>query len=142
MSAANCSGPNGPVLAAFATPSVAAPPHVTKSQHAPPPCRKTTTSVLASAPQLIASPVGLVENWYALGAPPVASVQSESGNGIQVQPVAPAIGAPSVRAMAAPSGGGEVNGSAGASFEPFPHAASARTARARSRRGTSGIPHD
>src|SRR6516162_2123240 len=102
MSAANRSGPNGPVLAVFLR-RVGAPPQVKKFQHAPPPWRKTTRS--GPVPQLIASPVVLVVNWYAAGVGIAASVQNASGNGTQVQSAAPGIGVASERAIAAPRGG-------------------------------------
>src|SRR5512133_1906124 len=117
MSRANSSGPNGPLLAVLGT-SSGAPPQVKKSQHAPPPWRNTTRSVLAGEPQLSASPVVLVPNWYSPDGCSAASVQNASSNGIQVHPAAPAIAAPSVREIGAPSGGGVASPPGAGSFPP------------------------
>ena len=47
--------------------------------------------MLVADPQLIASPVVLAPNWYASEPCSTASVQNASSNGIQVQPLAPAM---------------------------------------------------
>src|SRR5512133_321987 len=140
MSFANSVGPNGPVLAAFGM-TFGTPPQLRKSQHAPPPCRKTTTSVLVSGPQLIARPVLLELNWYdSFEASSTASVQNASSNGTHVQPGALAMGVPSVREMAALVGGVPTYGFGALGLEPSPHAAAARRrATASARRGMVGI---
>ena len=82
--------------------------------------------MLVADPRLIASPVVLAPNWYASEPCSTASVQNASSNGIQVQPLAPAMAVPSAREMGAPFGG---EPSSPRSELESPHAAARASAR-------------